>query len=113
MGGGKEMEINAINTAGAQVNDRVVLSFDTSSLLKASFLLYIVPIIALILGAVAGQILSTPFQLDPSAGSCGVALLFFALAVAFIKFKGNSLGKKRAYQPQIVRILRSRALSPT
>jgi sigma-E factor negative regulatory protein RseC len=107
MGGGKEMEISAINIAGAQVNDHVVLSFDTASLLKASFLLYMVPIIALVFGAIAGQILSMPLELDPSIGSCAVAFLFFALAVVFIKSKGNALGEKKEYRPQIIRILKS------
>lgn len=113
MGGGREMEINAINGAGARVDDHVVLSFDTTSLLKAAFLLYIVPIVALMLGAMAGHILSMPLQLDPSIGSCVVAFLFFGLAVIFVKSKGNAMGKKREYQPQIIRILKSESLSST
>ena len=55
MGGGKEMEVEAINTAGARIGDRVVIGFETASLLKASFLLYVFPILGLILGAFIGQ----------------------------------------------------------
>ena len=40
-GGGKEMEVEAINTARARVGDRIVLNIKTSSLLKATFLLYV------------------------------------------------------------------------
>jgi sigma-E factor negative regulatory protein RseC len=111
MGGGNEMEINAINAAGAQVDDRVVLSFDTSSLLKASFLLYIVPIIALMFGAIAGHVLSIPLQLDSSIASFAGAFLFFGLALVFIRSKGNALGKKREYQPRIIRVLKPNPLS--
>ena len=51
MGGSNEMEVEAINQAGAQVGQKVVLSFATSPLLKATFLLYVFPIIAMIVGA--------------------------------------------------------------
>ena len=39
MGGGNEMEVKALNTAGARAGDRIVLSFETASLLKATFLI--------------------------------------------------------------------------
>ena len=113
LGGGTEMEINAVNVVGAQVDDRVVLSFDTTSLLKASFLLYIVPIIALMFGAAVGHMVSIPLQLDPSTGSCVVSFLFFGLSVVFIKSKGNAMGKKIQYQPQIIRVLKPNSPSST
>lgn len=113
LGGGNEMEISAINAAGAQIDDRVVLSFDTPSLLKASFLLYIVPIIALMFGAVVGHAVSMPLQLDQSIGSCVAAFLFFGLSVVFIKSKGNAMGKKIQYRPHIIRVLKPNSPSST
>jgi sigma-E factor negative regulatory protein RseC len=38
-GGGNEMEVKALNAAGARAGDRIVLSFETASLLKATFLI--------------------------------------------------------------------------
>ena len=35
------MEVEVTNTVGAKIGDRIVLYFETSSLLKAAFLLYI------------------------------------------------------------------------
>jgi sigma-E factor negative regulatory protein RseC len=64
-----EMEVNAINEAGARVGDRIVLSFDTSSLLKATFLLYVFPILLLIIGAGIGQGTAPYFNFNPSAFS--------------------------------------------
>ena len=46
-----DMEVKAINAAGAKVGDRIVMSFETASLLKATFLLYVFPILLLIIGA--------------------------------------------------------------
>ncbi len=105
MGGGKEMEVHVINDIGAQIEDRVVMRFNTGSLLKASFLLYIVPILGLIIGAVTGQAMALFLQLDPSTGSVVGASLIFVLAVLFVKSKGDTLSRKREYQPQIIKIL--------
>ncbi len=99
------MEVHAINGIGAQVDDRVLMRFDTGSLLKASFLLYIVPVLGLIVGAAAGQAMALFFRVDPSAGSAAGALLIFILAVLFIRSKGDALGRKREYQPEIIKIL--------
>jgi sigma-E factor negative regulatory protein RseC len=40
LGGGKDSEIEAINKIGAKTDDRVVIGFESSSLFKASLLLY-------------------------------------------------------------------------
>ena len=45
------MEVDAVNSVGAQVGDRIMLYFETGSLLKATFLLYIFPILCMLLGA--------------------------------------------------------------
>ncbi len=58
------MEVKALNTAGARVGDRIVLSFETHSLLKATFLIYVFPIILLIVGAVVGQALAPVIDLN-------------------------------------------------
>jgi len=49
MGGGKEMEVQAINYARAKVGEEVVLSFETSPLLKATFMLYVLPILLIVM----------------------------------------------------------------
>jgi sigma-E factor negative regulatory protein RseC len=67
MGGGNQMEVKALNTAGARAGDRIVLSFETASLLKATFLIYVFPIILLIVGAAIGQMLASLIDFSPSA----------------------------------------------
>ncbi len=106
LGGGEEMEVRAINTLGARVDDRVTLSFETSSLLKASFLLYMVPIISLITGAVIGQEIALYFDSNPSICSAVVAFSFFIIAVLYIKSKGNELATRNEYKPKVTRILK-------
>lgn len=106
MGGGKEMEVEAINNAGAEVGQKVVLSFETSPLLKATFMLYVLPILFLLAGAVIGDKIAPFFNFDVQTFSLIIGLLFFGLAIIFVKSKGNKLAKKDEYRPKIIRILK-------
>ena len=106
LGGGKEMEVEAINDIGARIGQKVVLQFHTSPLLKATFLLYVVPILFLILGAFIGDQAAPRFDMDPSTCSVIVGLVFLGISIKFVKSKGNKLAKKDAYRPKIVRILK-------
>ena len=103
---GKEMEVQAINEAGAQVGDRIIISIETASLLKASFLLYVFPILLMIAGAVIGQKAGPLLDIDPSAFSAIVAFLFFFISFWFVKSRGNQMARKNEYKPKIIRILK-------
>ena len=105
MGGSNEMEVEAINHAGAQVGQKVVLSFDTSPLLKATFLLYVFPIIAMIAGAFVGQQLAPNFNFDTSFLSAIFGFLFFGLTMLFVRSKGNKLAQRDEYRPKIIRVI--------
>ena len=106
MGGGEDMEVQAINAAAGKIGDRVVLSFDTSSLLKATFLLYVFPIICMLVGAFAGTQLAPKVNLDTSIVSAVGGFLFFGLSFLFVKSTGNRMAQKDAYRPKIIRILK-------
>ena len=105
MDGGNEMEVKALNTAGARAGDRIVLSFETSSLLKATFLIYVFPIILLIVGAALGQLLAPLMAFNPSVLSVLLGFAFFFTALFIIKARANKMAKKNAYQPKITKIL--------
>ena len=107
-GAGDEMEVRAINQAGAKVGDRIVLSFKTSSLLKASFLLYVFPILLLIVGAAIGQEMAPKFDFNPSGLSAIMGFSFFFVALLIIKTMANKLAKKNEYRPKIIKILNSK-----
>ena len=102
---GEEMEVNAINEAGARKGDRIVLSFETSSLLKATFLLYVFPILLLIIGAAIGQEMAPKFDFNPSGFSAIMGFIFFFAALLIIKTTANRLAEKNEYRPKIIKIL--------
>jgi len=104
-GGDDEMEVKVINEAGAKVGDRIVLSFKTSSLLKATFLLYVFPILLLIIGAAVGQEIAPKFDFNPSGLSAIMGFAFFFAALLIIKATANKLARKNEYRPKIIKIL--------
>jgi len=104
-GGSDEMEVKAINEAGARVGDRIVLSFETASLLKVTFLLYVFPILLLIIGAAMGQELAPYIDFNPSGFSAIMGFSFFFAAVLIIKSKANKLAKKNEYRPKVIKII--------
>jgi sigma-E factor negative regulatory protein RseC len=107
MGGSDDdVEVEAINAAKAKVDDRVTISFKTSSLLKVSFLVYMVPVLFLILGVVIGDKIAAIFNYDQSIFSVLAGLLFLLAAFFFVKTKGSKMSKKDEYKPKIIRILK-------
>jgi sigma-E factor negative regulatory protein RseC len=106
LGGGEETEVEAINKAGARIGQKVVLSFDTSPLLKATFLLYVLPILTMMVGAFIGQQLAPNLNLDTSFLSAIFGFLFFGLTLLFVRSKGNQMAKKDEYRPKIIRVIK-------
>jgi len=105
LGGGKEMEVDALNAVDARMGDRVLMGFETGSLIKASLLIYIFPIVCMIFGGFIGQETAPLFGLNAGALSVGTAFLFLGLAFVFVRIRGNRMGRKESYRPRILRIL--------
>ena len=99
------MEVKAINLAGASAGDRIVLSFETVSLLKATFLIYVFPIILMIAGAALGQVLAPFIAFSPSTLSVLLGFAFFFSALFIIKARANKMAQKNTYQPKIIKII--------
>lgn len=103
---GNEREVQAVNTAGARVGDRVVISFESASLFKLTFLLYIFPILTMFAGALIGQTAAPFLHFDATTLSVACALLFFLLAFGLVRLSGNRMAQKDEYHPKVVRILK-------
>lgn len=105
LGGGKEMEVQAINEAGAQTGDQVVIGFETAPLMKVSFLIYIFPVLGLIAGAIVGETIAPYFSMNKSLSALLIGGFAFFLCYLFIRKKGSELAKDRSYRPKVIRIL--------
>ena len=105
IGDSQDTEVKAINLAGAREGDRIVLSFENKSLLKATFLVYVFPIILLMAGALIGQMLAALIELNSSIPSVVMGFAFFFTALIIMKARANKMAEKNAYQPKVIKIL--------
>ncbi len=61
--GAGENQLEVLNQVGAEVGDRVKVVSDSAHVLRASFVAYILPILALLVGIYIGQVLERTFML--------------------------------------------------
>jgi len=99
-----------MNTAGAKAGDRIMLYFETGSLLKATFLLYIFPILCMLIGAAVGNWISIANDLNSSA--IAAASGFFSLILSFmiVRSRANKLAQDERYRPKVVKVLGHKSL---
>jgi len=110
LGGEKTRIVTALNEAGAQVGDRVVLNMPRKAVMGASFLVYIVPVLGLLLGAVLGNIYAPNWGWEPQSGA--VVLGLGGLAVAWLAISGiaKKLTRNSNFTVRIVRVLEKGAI---
>ena len=101
--GRRSSQINAINTLGARTGEKVVIGIQEQALIKGSFAVYLVPLIALFVGALLGDV----FNRSQGVQQEGIIILFalLGLAAGFLwvsKFSHKVRSDSR-YQPVILR----------
>lgn len=94
------------NTLGARVGDRVRLATSTRTFLQSSFLLYIVPLLFLVVGAASGQLLGSRLHLglDPNLLSAILGVAFLAMSFVLIRVGSRAIPRE-ATMPRVVAIL--------
>ena len=108
--GGRIIEIEAINDIGARVGDLVELNLEPSSVFTLSFLLYLVPALSLVIGAIIGQQAAVAFELNENLMSALTGFIFLIISFIVMKLIGKRLVKNIVYHPKIIKILKSSQL---
>jgi sigma-E factor negative regulatory protein RseC len=108
--------VEADNALGAAEGEKVILSVPSSALLKASFQVYMIPVIGVLLGAGAAQMTVQFLAGDAAAGAAagigGVAGVL--LAVAAVRAYRKRHPESATLRPRITRILDDeRTLTPS
>jgi sigma-E factor negative regulatory protein RseC len=103
----KSMEIEALNRAGAKVGQKVLVSIKAYTYLKGSALVYGLPALALVLGAVLGKEgMSSIFTgTDPDILSAIFGFGAFGLSLVVVKIWSKSATKKVESKPVVEEIL--------
>jgi len=105
LGGTENMEAEALNTAGAKPGDRVLLEIAAGPLWKISFVFYMIPVIFLMAGVMAGLKLGKNLFSEPElfAFACGIAGFFIAYLI--VRVIARVLEKNTDYVPKVIRII--------
>jgi sigma-E factor negative regulatory protein RseC len=102
--GGAELE--ALNEAGAEVGQNVRVELKAYSYIKGSMMVYGLPALMLVIGAVVGKEIGPRFMgLDSDLVSAIFAFGAFALSIVFVKLWSMQAGKKTEYRPVIKEII--------
>jgi sigma-E factor negative regulatory protein RseC len=105
LGGTENMETEAINTADAKEGDRVLLEISAGSLLKISFIFYMIPVIFLIAGSIVGLKIGETYFSEPPLVSLLFGVLACAAAFIIVRLISKRLGKNKNYIPEVVKII--------
>ncbi|MFA5517586.1 MAG: SoxR reducing system RseC family protein [Desulfuromonadales bacterium] len=102
----RTMLVEAHNVIGARVGEKVRVVTSSKSFLQSSFLLYIVPLIALIVGGIVGQLLGEGVQLgiNPDLLSAIFGSAFLVGAFLVIRVGTRALPREN-YMPRITEVL--------
>ena len=104
--GRRPMRMRARNTIDAHVGDQVVIGLQESALIKGSIAVYLLPLVALMVGALIGQGLAPQLGVA-SADKAGIVSGMMGLGLGFLwlwRF-GRSIGNDERYQAKILRRL--------
>jgi len=100
-----ERLVEARNQAGAGIGDQVRISISSETFLKSSFLVYIVPLAALVACAVFGSLLAAPLGFsDPNLPAAGFGIAGLVLSLLGIRSYNRKLERER-YLPRIIAII--------
>jgi sigma-E factor negative regulatory protein RseC len=107
LGGGKDLMVDAINNINAKEGERVLLNIDSSSAIKLTFIVYMLPVIMLLAGSIAGIQIGNNISFDPELlavllGLGGFILSFFGIIIYGKKQKDN-----KDYMPVLIKVIKN------
>ena len=107
LGGGTERKITAFNQVGATVGDRVIITIGSGAFIKASLVVYLLPVLALVIGALLGEKYSSQISASVSPEMVSVLTGVACLGVSFgaIRLFTNRLSQNQKYYPVIEEVL--------
>jgi sigma-E factor negative regulatory protein RseC len=107
LGGGSDARVTVRNDLDARAGDVVELSIKESSLVGASFIVYMVPVAGLFaVAALAGWLAPLWWGWDPEASSAVGAVVGLVLSLLGIRLLHPVLDRHEALKPSITRIVR-------
>lgn len=104
----RDMMVQVANPPGAKAGDRVEIRVPTGSLLKASLLVYVLPVAALLVGAVAGRAWAPSLHIQSTLASILGGCLAMGISFVVLRKFDRAVQAKTEYHPRIMRIVQSK-----
>ena len=104
--GDSAMVLDARNPLNAVIGQKVLLEIPETGMLKAAFIVYVMPLLASAVGAIAGGAAGTNIAPDYSTAGQIIGGLFLFLCSLYAVFRYDRSSKKKASMlPVIVKII--------
>jgi sigma-E factor negative regulatory protein RseC len=103
--GNQAIVVEALNAAGAKPGQRVAIEIQEVNMLKAAFVVYMVPLLAAVAGALAGNYASVCLGTGSMPAAITGGVVFFALAIWYIRYFDHAARTDERMRPVIVEIL--------
>jgi sigma-E factor negative regulatory protein RseC len=105
---GGKVVFEAYNMAGANIGDRVRVQVKTGAYAKASLYIYGIPVLFLVIGAIAGAYAAAPLKQSSDTMSALFAMggLVVGIIMLFLLRKRNN---KTEYMPVVVEVIQDNA----
>lgn len=102
---GRTTRIEVENELGAKEGDHVEITIPAASVLKLSFLVYLIPVVALVAGAYAGNVWAEGRGSDPTFYAVAAGVLAMIATFLFIKNLDQAASQPSSeYRPRMSRI---------
>ncbi|MDT8902280.1 SoxR reducing system RseC family protein [Anaeroselena agilis] len=103
--GNDALVLDVRNPLGAKPGQLVMIEVQEVGFLKSAFIVYILPLIAMALGAMAGGYAADRLAQEPLWFQIGGAAAAFVASVGYIRFFDKSASANKNMQPVIIQIL--------
>jgi len=102
-----EILVEAENTIGAMIGDKVAFTANTGAILRAGAMVYLLPLIAFIAGVVIGQVYSDMISEKLNADLVSAIIGFILLLATYLAlyYYNKKSGNRNAPTPKIIRII--------
>lgn len=103
--GNDSVIISANNTVGAKPGQRVIFEVKEANVLRAAFVVFILPLIAAFIGVILGGAIGKYIGFNIHTSQIAGGIIMFLLSMIFVKLFDKSTTASKKAQPKIIRIL--------
>ena len=104
--GVSKVNVEMINTVCAIQGDKIIFVAQENNMLKAAFVVYMLPLILVFIGVASGYSVAPMLGIYPALGSIIGGIVFFLIAAVIIKFYDRYASGNRGMKPEIICVVK-------